>query len=257
MADARPVLSLRGATKRFGAVVALNAIDLDVEPGTFTGLVGPNGSGKTTLFEALSGFVPLDAGTLRLDGRVVARPRAHLLARAGIARTFQDCRVWPDLSIEENLLLAVAPWNAALLSRRTVDANTRVQLRQLMQEVALDSSQSAVPATQLPLLERRRLELARALAMTPRVLLVDEIAAGLNPLESHALYGLLRAAACARPGLAVIAIEHKLDLLTTHCDRVWGMEAGSIRLLSVRDEERRIDHAISGTDTLAPARLLH
>jgi ABC-type branched-subunit amino acid transport system ATPase component len=222
------MIALEGAIKRFGTVVALDAVDLRIAPGSFTGLVGPNGSGKTTLFDVLSGFVHLDGGGLRVNGRSVARPKPYQLARAGIARTFQDCRLWLDMSAHDNVKMALPEWRCAALSLPRSRVLELTRARGLFEEVGLDIVRADVPAAQLSLVERRRVELARALAARPGVLLLDEIAAGLDPIASRGLYGVLRDIRHRRPELAIVAIEHKLDLLQEFAERMLQMNAGRL-----------------------------
>lgn len=206
----------------------LDAVTLSVMPGTCIGLVGPNGCGKTTLFNVMTGFVRADSGALLVHNKPIGRPDPFRLARQGIGRTFQESRVWSDLSVVANILVALRAVRGFPLGPRRPTRAERAVVQRLMEAVGLDVADASAAAGTTPLIERRRIELARALALDPSVLLVDEISAGLNPAESRELLRLVAELRRSRPGLAVILVEHKLDLLFDLADRIVVMSSGRV-----------------------------
>jgi branched-chain amino acid transport system ATP-binding protein len=200
------LLETRGLTKRFGGVVALNAVDLRVTEGLVFGLIGPNGAGKTTLINVISGQLRADGGTVRFAGADVTRLRPDQLARSGIARTFQAIRLFKGLTVLENVRLG-----------GFVRGGSPVRARALLERMGLAARASAL-AGELAYGDQRRLEIARALAAEPRLLILDEPAAGMNPTESAALRVLLRSLGAL--GITVILIEHDVRLVMGACDRV-------------------------------------
>jgi ABC-type branched-subunit amino acid transport system ATPase component len=222
-----PAFELRHASKRFGGVVALDDVTLAVAAGTSVGLIGPNGCGKTTLFNVLSGFITIDQGTILLNGRLFRRHAPHLLARTGVGRTFQEGRVWPDMTVSENVIVALRGGGLSWTTGRRPSKHEQAKLEELIRGVGLDLRQLETVAGTLSLNGRRRVELARALALSPSILLVDEIAAGLNPVESADLLNLIVHIGRQR-GLAVVIVEHKLDILFQVCGRILIMDEGRI-----------------------------
>ncbi|HEY8756997.1 MAG TPA: ABC transporter ATP-binding protein [Candidatus Limnocylindria bacterium] len=200
------LLETSGLTKRFGGVVAVNAVDLSVAEGEVFGLIGPNGAGKTTLINVISGQFRADGGTVRFAGADVTRLRPDQLARRGIARTFQAIRLFKGLTVLENVRLG-----------GFVRGGSPVRARALLERMGLAARASAL-AGELAYGDQRRLEIARALAAEPRLLILDEPAAGMNPTESAALRVLLRSLGAL--GITVILIEHDVRLVMGACDRV-------------------------------------
>ena len=210
------LLELRGLTKRFGGLVAVSDVTFDVEAGELVGLIGPNGAGKTTLFHLITGFHRPTAGRVRFDGRDVTGLRPHALCRLGIARTFQIVQPFPGLSVLGNA--AIGAFN------RTRDpAAARAAARAALAVVGLDT-QAEREARTLTLPDRRRLEVARALATGPRVLLLDEAMSGLDPTEVSAIIGLLRQ--LRGEGLTILVIEHLLRAIMALSDRVVVLDHG-------------------------------
>jgi ABC-type branched-subunit amino acid transport system ATPase component len=189
--------------KRFGAVEAVAALDLDVPAGARLGLIGPNGSGKTTALNLVAGLIAPDAGRIVLDGRDIADWPAHRRAQAGISRTFQNLRLAERMTVLENAV-AGEPARAA-------------EARAMLERVGL-GPEAQREARDIPLPARRRLELARALLRQPRLLLLDEPAGGMIPAETAAMGELIRALVPAET--ALILVEHKLGLVRALCDRV-------------------------------------
>jgi branched-chain amino acid transport system ATP-binding protein len=227
----RPILTARGVVRRFGGLVALDGIDLDIPPGIVQAIIGPNGSGKTTLLNALSGASHADAGSIRLDGAEIFRLKPHRIARLGLARTFQNIRIFGDLSVKENVMVAAACNTQASLfgivtaSARERKSETEIEERaaQALDTVGL-SRRADDRAGELPYAQQRLLEIGRALASNPKVMLLDEPAAGMNNTESMSLLetiGKLKAS-----GITIILVEHNVRLVMGISDRIAVLDFG-------------------------------
>ena len=217
--SAAPILVARGLTKRFGGLVAVHGLEPSIGPGEIVGLLGPNGSGKTTALNMISGALTPSAGSLALDGAPIGGMTPHRIARRGIARTFQLVRILPSLTCEENVLAGLVFGPGA--PRRD---KARAAAAVLLERAGLGDV-AGRPAAQLTYIDQKRLELARALALRPRLLLLDEWLAGLNPTElvlGIALIGALRG-----EGLAILMVEHVMLAIRSLCDRVVVMNAGA------------------------------
>ena len=229
-----PILSVTGLSKRFGGLVALADYDLRLAAGTIHGVIGPNGAGKTTLFNLLSRMVAPTTGTIELDGRDITHLSADRVARMGITRTFQNIRLFDDLSALDNVKVGVQAHHpehfwATLFSRpsfRSREAEIESRARELLGLVGLASSASRA-AGSLPYGDQRRLEIARALAVEPRILMLDEPNAGMNQVEVDALLGLVRR---IRDDLrvTVILIAHDIPLVMNLCDRIQVLNFGEL-----------------------------
>jgi ABC-type branched-subunit amino acid transport system ATPase component len=195
----------------------LDGVDLDVPAGRVSAVVGPNGAGKSTLFHCLAGTLRPSRGAVRLDGRDVTRVPAHARTRLGLARTFQQLAVFPSLTVAENVRVGAE-------QGRISDPGAAVE--RALRLLRLDGPVRSLPAAGLPTGTLRRVELARALAGSPRVLLLDEPAAGLDTDEVAALTRVLRA--LADDGTALLVVEHDLDLVAGLADVVHVMAAGRI-----------------------------
>jgi branched-chain amino acid transport system ATP-binding protein len=216
------LLEVRGATVRFGGHVAVNDVDLDVEPGQVTGLIGPNGAGKTTLFNVITGLQETVAGRIHLDGRDITTTKAHLRARAGIARTFQRLEVFGSLTARENLQTA-AEIRRSWSRDRSVDIDEEVD--RLIDLVGIRAvADERVDA--MPTGLARLVELGRALATRPKVLLLDEPASGLDDAESDSFARLL--VELAREGMAILLVEHDVHLVMKVCATISVLDFGSI-----------------------------
>ncbi|MEU4469538.1 branched-chain amino acid ABC transporter permease/ATP-binding protein [Streptomyces sp. NPDC024017] len=213
---AAPVLTARHLHVRYDGFTALDGVDLDLSPGRITAVVGPNGAGKSTLFHCLAGTLRPARGTVRLGGRDITSLPAHARTRLGVARTFQQLAVFPSLTVAENVRVG------AEQGRVTDPAAVERTLRLL----GLDGPVRALPAAGLPTGTLRRVELARVLAGSPRVLLLDEPAAGLDTAEVTSLARVLKA--LAADGTALLVVEHDLDLVAGLADVVQVMTAGRI-----------------------------
>lgn len=209
-------LVARGINKRFGGLQALNDVSMTVRPGEILGLIGPNGSGKTTLLNIVSGVLTPDSGDVRVDGRDVTSWPAHRIAKLGIARTFQNIRLFKALTVLENVEVG-----AGIGPRGTL---LRERARQELAGVRLETSADREAST-LPYGAQRRLEIARALATGPRYLMLDEPAAGMNEAESDDLLETIRAIR-DRTGIGLLVIDHDLRLIMRLCDRVIALNQG-------------------------------
>ncbi len=208
-----PILHVENLVKRFGAFRALDGISFDLRPGEVLGLVGPNGSGKTTCINVVSGLYAASEGRVAFEGRDLSAVAPHRRAQAGINRTFQSPHPFGSLTVQENVAVAAAYGGAG----RAVD------LDELLASVDLDTV-AARPAHDLNSAQQKALDLARALATSPRVLLVDELAAGLNPAELGRMADRLRALAAG--GMALLVVEHLMGFIDRVTDRVVVMNAG-------------------------------
>ncbi|MFO1081459.1 MAG: branched-chain amino acid ABC transporter ATP-binding protein/permease [Reyranellaceae bacterium] len=226
-------LAVRDLHKRFGGVAALAGVSLDVSAGETHAIVGPNGSGKTTLLNMISGFYPVDGGKIEVDGSSVVGQASHRIARAGVGRTFQTPRLMPDLSVLDNVLLGAFPaerQGAAAAALRLPSAR-REQMTSLsdalryLRFVGL-AERAMEPAGELPHGQQRLAEIARALVGRPRLLLLDEPAAGLSLAELDRLGDLVRA--IAGLGTTVVIVEHHLELVASICRRVTVLERGTV-----------------------------
>ena len=226
-----PIIAARGVTRRFGGLVALDNIDLDVPAGIAQAIIGPNGSGKTTLLNALSGASHADAGSIRIGGQEIFRLKPHRIARLGLARTFQNIRIFDNLSVLENVKVAAAcnkPSSffdiiASSMRHKHSEADIDTVAREALEAIGL-SNRAGDRATQLPYAQRRLLEIARALASKPNVLLLDEPAAGMNMTESMTLLNTI--ARLKSRGITILLVEHNVRLVMGISDRVTVLDFG-------------------------------
>jgi branched-chain amino acid transport system ATP-binding protein len=224
---------LRGdrVTKRFGGVQALSEVSFSISAGEIFGLIGPNGAGKTTLFNVLTGLYPPDAGAFLFDGHDLRGLKPHQVAAAGIARTFQNIRLFANLSALENVMIGrhlrsrAGVLGAVLRDRKTVEEERQIEARaaELLDYVGIRGRANDA-AGSLPYGDQRRLEIARALATEPKLLALDEPAAGMNAAESLALRKLIQAV--RDRGVTVLLIEHDVRLVMNVCDRVLVLDYG-------------------------------
>lgn len=225
------MLQLKGLARHFGGVRALDGVDLEVGAGELYGLIGPNGAGKTTMIDIISGFQPATAGTMHVDGADATRWPAHRLAAAGVARTFQTVRLFRNLTAMENVLVGMHPHRRSdtlgqvllLPALRREQRGRLEEGRLLLERVGLVDQRDRL-AGQLAYANQRRLEIARALALQPRLLLLDEPAAGTNPTEGARLQELL--VELNAGGLTMVLVEHHLRLVMSMCTRVAVLDFG-------------------------------
>lgn len=213
-----PLLSISGLTRRFGGLVAVDRIDLEVRAGEIVGLLGPNGSGKTTVLNLISGALKSDAGYIQLRGRALEKLPAFRIARHGIARTFQLVRVLGSMTCRENVIAGLA---FGAHSRWGAEADKAAN--DLLVRVGLSSRENTM-TSELTYIDQKRLELARALAMQPELLLLDEWLAGLNPTELREGIALVRS--LRAEGRTILMVEHVMDAIRSLCDRCYVMNAG-------------------------------
>jgi ABC-type branched-subunit amino acid transport system ATPase component len=229
-----PLLQVRGLSKDFGGLRALQAVDIDVEAGEIVGIIGPNGSGKTTFFNVLSGIHPATSGTIGFDEHPdITRLPPHRVTRCGIARTFQNQRLFNQMTVLENVLAGmVARTKAGLLSIMLALPSARAE-RAAAEQRALDllrlfgsrlAPRRDRPAVTLSYANRRRLEIARALATGPRLLLLDEPAAGMNPSETRELMADIER--IRDMGVTILVIEHDMRVVKGICSRVVAFDHG-------------------------------
>jgi branched-chain amino acid transport system ATP-binding protein len=212
--DAVPLLAVRGLVKRFGGFRALDGLSFDLRSGEILGLVGPNGSGKTTCINVISGLYVPDAGEIRFEGRAVTGLASHRLVHAGINRTFQVPKPFLSLTVRENVAIALAYGR---------NRHGRVSADSVLASLEL-AALAERPAADLNTAQQKMLDLARALATGPSLLLLDELAAGLNPAELDAVALKLRE--FARAGMGLLVVEHLMGFIDQITDRVIVMNAG-------------------------------
>ncbi|MAS06247.1 MAG: ABC transporter ATP-binding protein [Ahrensia sp.] len=213
-----PLLSVEKARKAFGGLVAVNDVDFTVKQSELIGLIGPNGSGKTTMMNLISGALKPTSGTIRLAGEAISGMPAHKISQRGVARTFQLVRILPSLSAIENVIAGavfghVRAWGD--------DAYREAEV--LLERVGLGGRGNA-PTGSMTYIDQKRLELARALASNPRLLLLDEWLAGLNPSELKIGIELIRD--LREDGRTIIMVEHVMDAIRSLCDRCVVMSSG-------------------------------
>ena len=251
MDNAEPILRLRGVGRRFGGVQAVRGVDLDVFPGERRAILGPNGAGKTTLFNLVSGEFPPTAGQIELFGRDVTRQPARKRAHAGLTRTYQTSRLFLGLSVEDNLYLSVlgirgGHLRPVRLSGR--DGPMRARAHDLAERVGL-GGQLATLVGSLSHGEQRQLEVAMALATTPRLLLLDEPMAGMGVEESQRMIELL--GSLKRAGTTMVLVEHDMDAVFRLADRisvlVYGRVIATDAPQSIRNNEE-VRRAYLGED---------
>ena len=229
-----PLLEVRGLSKSFRGLQALTDYELRLPTGTIHGVIGPNGAGKTTLFHLLSGFLQPSAGTIWFDGHEITGSRAYAVARLGIARTFQNIRLFGDVPVIDNVKAGLQSQVrrslvGTLLSTpafRRQERELTDGARELLALFGLDQHRDRL-ARHLPYGDQRRLEIARAVATNPRVLLLDEPNAGMNPVETQELLGLIRRIRDSR-GITVVLVAHDIPLVMNLCERIQVLNYGRI-----------------------------
>ncbi|MBU6272197.1 MAG: ABC transporter ATP-binding protein [Betaproteobacteria bacterium] len=231
MSEAGPLLSVEGVSKRFGGLQALSDVGLEIAPGQIYGLIGPNGAGKTTFFNVITGLYAPDAGRFRLAGRDYQPTAVHAVARAGIARTFQNIRLFGEMTALENVMVGrhvrtrAGVWGAVFKTRaeRAEEQAIRSRALALLDYVGI-ARYAQYRARTLSYGDQRRLEIARALATEPRLLALDEPAAGMNATEKLGLRALLES--IRADGSTILLIEHDVKLVMGLCDRVCVLDQG-------------------------------
>ena len=228
-----PLLKLTGATLRFGGLTAVSEVDLVLQPGELCGLIGPNGAGKTTIFNLITGVYPPSEGTVRVAGRDIRGLRASQIAALGVARTFQNIRLFGSLSVFDNvraaanLHRATNPFDALLRLRKFREDEDAIARRtdELLALFNLLRFRDS-PAQSLPYGEQRRLEIVRALATRPKLLLLDEPAAGMNAIEKASLVELIQRIR-SEFNITILLVEHSMRVVMGVCERIAVLDHGT------------------------------
>jgi branched-chain amino acid transport system ATP-binding protein len=226
------LVDVKGIAIAFGGLKAVQNFNLEIPRGALHGLIGPNGAGKTTVFNLLTGVYRPDAGTIRLDGRELIGQKPHQIASCGMSRTFQNIRLFPNLSVLDNVRIACHLRGSHAL----IPTVLRFPKQQAQEKAIVDRSRRLLAlfelddrrleeARSLPYGDQRRLEIARALATDPKVVLLDEPAAGMNPKETHALAALIRRLR-DEFAMTILLIEHDMALVMDICDRITVLDYG-------------------------------
>jgi branched-chain amino acid transport system ATP-binding protein len=222
------LLETKDLSKSFGALAAVNAVSLRIEAGSLHSIIGPNGAGKTTLFNLLTGTFPPTSGRIVFDGRDITGTPASRIAHLGLARSYQRTTVFPAFSLFDNVWVAAfatgKSWQGLLYRKAQDYAEVAERARQALRDVGLEHK-SAQLAREISHGEQRQLELAIALAAAPRVLLLDEPAAGLSPEETRKMVALVRA---LKGRYTIVLIEHKMDIIMSVSDRISVMYFGGL-----------------------------
>jgi branched-chain amino acid transport system ATP-binding protein len=213
-----PLLEVRHLTRRFGGVVAVNDVSFALPAGGISALVGPNGAGKTTCFACIAGTMPASSGEVLLDGRRISGVAPEEISRLGVARTFQVVRPMEDLSVVENAMIGAFAWTASV-------AEARASALGALGRVGL-AAKAEAPIGRLTLPDRKMLELARALVTRPRLLLLDEVMAGLRPFEAEAVGSLLQE--IAAEGVTILLVEHVMRIVAALAARVLVLHHGEL-----------------------------
>lgn len=256
------LLTARDLRRSFGGLMAVCDVSIEVRPGEIMGLIGPNGAGKTTFFNLLTGLTRADSGTVTFDGHDITRARPESIAALGLARTFQNIRLFGGLTLVDNVRTAgrvharTGLWGGicGTPASRREERETTDQALDLLRLVDL-ADRAGDLAASLPYGDRRRLEIARALALSPKLLLLDEPAAGLNPAEKTHLSGFIRDIK-ERFDLTVLLIEHNVPMVMGLCDRVMVLNFGMTLAMGTPEEVQRdpgVIEAYLGGDAHGPA----
>jgi branched-chain amino acid transport system ATP-binding protein len=228
------LLDVRGMTRRFGGLIAVDEVSFAVQRDEIFGLIGPNGAGKTTLFNLITGLTPATSGTLAYRGEDISRLKPHQIAAKGIARTFQNIRLFGNLSAQQNVMVSqhvhtesgVVSGVFGLPGARREEKRVREEAMNLLEMVNL-ADRAHVKARNFPYGDQRRLEIARALALRPQLLLLDEPGAGMNPNEKAGLSAFIREVKDTFK-LTIILIEHNVPLVMGLCDRIAVLNFGQL-----------------------------
>lgn len=245
-----PLLELRNLTRRFGGLVAVNDLTMAVMSGTIHGLIGPNGAGKSTAFDLISGLIPATDGDVILSGRTISGMPAEVRVAAGICRTFQTPRLFEKMSVLDTIKtgrhlhgsVGVFGSMFSLVRKRREEHEIAATTVQLLDIVGL-SNEAQAPIADLSYGKRRLVEIARALATEPKLLLLDEVTSGLNPVETAAVGNLIEK--LVRDGLTVVLVEHDMKFVMRLCERITVLNFGSRIAEGTPDEVARDEAVIA------------
>lgn len=215
----KTLLKVEEVTKKFGGLTAVSGVSMEVRPGEIVGLIGANGAGKTTLFNMIAGAYPVTSGKILLEGREIQNMPSHKLARLGIARTYQIVKPFGNLTMLENIMVGA-------LQKYPRVADARQKAEEILELVEMGDRRD-VRGENLNLPELKRMEVARALATEPRLLLLDEVMAGLNPSDSEKVIRLVRRIN-EESGLTIVIIEHIMKAVMTLSDRIYVLNQGRL-----------------------------
>ena len=257
-----PLLAVRGLAKTFGGVVAVRDVDLAVAAGSVHAIIGPNGAGKTTVFNCITAFVPPTAGEIRLADERIDGLAAHAVARHDIARTYQNVRLFADMTAVENVLvgqhrrLKASFWEAVVGTRRcrAEEAEAHARAHDMLAFVGI-ARRAGTLARHMPYGDQRRLEIARALVGAPRLLMLDEPAAGMNPAEGQALVALIDRIR-GELGVTVVLIEHHMRVVMAIAERITVFDRGAVLAegtpAEIQADERVIAAYLGRRDAAVP-----
>jgi branched-chain amino acid transport system ATP-binding protein len=258
------LFEIRGLTRDFGGVRAIDGLDLDVDDGEIVSVIGPNGAGKTTLFNLVTGMIPAGQGDIRFEGRSIVGLRPSQILELGIARTFQNVRLFPEMSVRENVMVArhcrtrsgmlKAIFRAPSFRREEQETRQRAEQALAFFGSRLIGWRFDTPARSLSYANRRRLELARAMASDPKLLLLDEPTAGMNPRETQELTELIQRLR-DETGVTIVLIEHDMRVVKGVSERVvvldYGQQIAEGPYAAVASNDRVIEAYLGRTATTA------
>jgi branched-chain amino acid transport system ATP-binding protein len=258
------LFEIRGLTRDFGGVRAIDGLDLDVDDGEIVSVIGPNGAGKTTLFNLVTGMIPAGQGDIRFEGRSIVGLRPSQILELGIARTFQNVRLFPEMSVRENVMVArhcrtrsgmlKAIFRAPSFRREEHETRQRAEQALAFFGSRLIGWRFDTPARSLSYANRRRLELARAMASDPKLLLLDEPTAGMNPRETQELTELIQRLR-DETGVTIVLIEHDMRVVKGVSERVvvldYGQKIAEGPYAAVASNDRVIEAYLGRTATTA------
>ncbi|KMY49732.1 ABC transporter ATP-binding protein [Peribacillus loiseleuriae] len=227
------LLLVEGLSKSFGGVKATDDVSFSIDKGEIVGLIGPNGAGKTTLFSLISGFVKPTAGKIHFNGNDITRKKPHVICNLGLTRTYQIVKPFQDMTVHENIMVGS-------FSQTVKTQQARAEAEKIMELAGL-KEKAKVLSKELTIAEKKRLELARALATKPQLLLLDEVMAGLNPVETSEAVEIVRSIS---EHVSVLLIEHNMDVIMPLSDRVLVLDAGKIIAEGLPEEIRGNDKVI-------------